>query len=373
MVTDMLARQALTLGSTLLSALTLGRWTLSKNRQNAQPLLLSARDDADGRHYAVGYRLDGTQAFATEVGLRCHDIIDHPTQPIALFVARRPGTESYLIDLHNGRLLQTVRSPDHRHFYGHAVVHHSGEWLYATQNDTRDPGRGLLGVYRFDGDRLQRTGEIPTHGIGPHQVSWLPDGETLVVANGGIRTEAESRVEMNLHAMQPSLVLMQRDGALLSKETLDQPMNSVRHLAIAGDGTVLACQQYMGESHDIAPLLAIKRPGGTFEPFAVTPEQLRTMAHYTASVAVHDALRLVALTAPRANRFFIWDLDTAAVRLDAPLPDCAGVAAVGDGFVVTSGQGRCRFYDCRSPGAPVATALQLPAGWWDNHLHVVRR
>ena len=32
------------------------------------------------------------------------------------------------------------------------------------------------------------------------------------MANGGIRTEAESRVEMNLNAMEPSLVLMQRDG-----------------------------------------------------------------------------------------------------------------------------------------------------------------
>ena len=31
---------------------------------------------------------------------------------------------------------------------------------------------------------------------------------TRWVANGGIRTEAESRVEMNLNAMEPSLVLM---------------------------------------------------------------------------------------------------------------------------------------------------------------------
>ena len=78
------------------------------------------------------------------------------------------------------------------------------------------------------------------------------------------------------------------------------------------------------------------------------------MAQYTASVAIHDELRLVALTAPRGNRFFIWDLDSGAVRLDAPLPDCAGVGAVKDGFVVTSGQGRCRFYDCRK--ATIAAA-----------------
>jgi hypothetical protein len=148
-----------------------------------------------------------------------------------------------------------------RHFYGHAVIHKSGDWLYATENDTTDPGRGVLGVYRFEGERLVHTGEISTHGIGPHQVSWMPDGETLVVANGGIRTEAESRVEMNLDAMEPSLVLMQRDGTLLSKETLAQQMNSVRHLGIASDGTILAGQQFMGPSQERSELLAIKRPG----------------------------------------------------------------------------------------------------------------
>ena len=365
----MLRRQAVALGSLLLSAATLGGWKLFK-QQNQSPLLLSARDDGDGQHFAVGYRLDGQRVFATRVGQRCHDIINHPTLPIALFVARRPGTESYLIDLRDGRLLQTLSSQPNRHFYGNAVIHHSGDWLYATENDTTDPGRGLLGLYRFEGARLVHSGEMSTHGIGPHQVSWMPDGETLVVANGGIRTEAESRVEMNLNAMEPSLVLMRRDGTLLSKETLAQPMNSVRHLGIASDGTIVAGQQFMGAAHESSELLAIKRPGQPFVAFPVAEEQLQAMGHYTASVAVHSALRLVALTAPRGNRFFIWDLDSGELRLDAPLPDCAGVGAVADGFVVTSGQGRCRFYDCRQKQL-VAKPLELPAGLWDNHLHLI--
>ena len=65
----MLRRQALTLASALLGAVTLGGWTLFK-RKDQSPLLLSARDDTDGKHYAVGYRLDGTRVFATEVGQR---------------------------------------------------------------------------------------------------------------------------------------------------------------------------------------------------------------------------------------------------------------------------------------------------------------
>ena len=142
--------------------------------------------------------------------------------PMALFVGRRPSPQSYLIDTRDGRLLQTLHSPAQRHFYGHAVFHKDGEWLYATENDTSDPGRGVLGVYRLQGEQLLRSSELSTHGLGPHQLLWLPDGETLAVANGGIRTEAESRVEMNLDAMESSLVLMRRDGSLISKEQLPE-------------------------------------------------------------------------------------------------------------------------------------------------------
>ena len=97
--------------------------------------------------------------------------------------------------------------------------------------------------------------------------------------------------------------------------------------------------------------------------------QRQLMNQYTASVAIHSELRLLALTAPRGNRVFIWDLDSAALRLDAHLADCAGVGAVADGFVVSSGVGRCRLYDCRSERI-ASHPLQLPAGLWDNHLRL---
>ncbi len=257
-------RAFLGLGTALVAASAVGGWTLTHHAP--QPLLLSARDDGDGQHYAVGYRLDGSQAFATPVRERCHDVYAHPHLPLAVFVGRRPSRESYVLDTRDGRLLQVLASPPDRHFYGHGIFDAAGEWFYSTENDTRDPGRGVLGVYRLEGERLVRHGEHSTHGIGPHQLLWMPDGETLVIANGGIRTEADSREKMNLDAMEPSLVLLHRDGRLLSKEQLPEQMNSVRHLAVARDGTVISGQQYEGDPLDRVPLLAIKRPGEASSP-----------------------------------------------------------------------------------------------------------
>lgn len=334
-----------------------------------QPMLVSARNDGDGRHYAVGYHLDGTQAFATPVNERCHDVVPHPYLPIAVYVGRRPSRESYLIDTRDGRLLQTLHADTDRHFYGHGVFHKDGEYFYTTENDTREPGRGILGVYRLNGKQLERDTEHPTHGIGPHQLLWMPDQETLVIANGGIRTEADSRIMMNLDAMEASLVLMSRDGTLISKEQLPEQMNSVRHLAVASDGTVVSGQQYEGDATDKVPLVAIKRPGQAFQAFPVAAEQLEIMQHYTASVAINSELRRLAITAPRGNRLFIWDLDSSELLVDANYPDCAGVAAVKQGFVVSSGLGRCRLYDCRGSNIQMQ-ALGLPAGLWDNHLRI---
>ena len=361
-------RTFLGLGAGLLGGALLAGWQLG--RRDGQPLLLSARNDSLGRHYAVGYDLDGNQRFATEVAQRCHDVVPHPYLSLALFVARRPGTQSYLIDTRDGSLVQTLNSPADRHFYGHAVFHHSGDWLYSTENDTRDPGRGVLGVYRVSQGRLARSHELSTHGIGPHQLLWMPDGETLVVANGGIRTEADSREAMNLDAMDSSLVLLDRQGRLLSRDRLPQPLNSIRHLAVASDGTVVSSQQYEGEPGERSDLLAIKRPGQALQPFPMAQQQWQAMSQYTASVAIHSELRLLAASAPRGNHLLIWNLDSAELRLELPLPDCAGVAAVPQGFVATSGQARCRLIDCHKEFIE-STPLQLPAALWDNHLRMV--
>src|SRR3990167_9712089 len=165
-----LALSGATLAAGAVAAGAFAGWTLGGN--GVQPLLLSARNDATGKHYAVGYRLDGSQVFATRVGERCHDVVAHPSLPLALFVGRRPSTRSYLLDSRDGRLLQTLDTPAQRHFYGHAVFHKDGEWLDTTEHDTSDPGRGVVGGYRLHGRQLQRTGALSSHGLGPHQLLW---------------------------------------------------------------------------------------------------------------------------------------------------------------------------------------------------------
>src|SRR3990167_6936871 len=54
--------------TTALAAGAYAGWTLLHN--GPQPLLLSARNDSAGKHFAVGYRLDGSQVFSTQGPVR---------------------------------------------------------------------------------------------------------------------------------------------------------------------------------------------------------------------------------------------------------------------------------------------------------------
>ncbi|MCJ8168715.1 DUF1513 domain-containing protein [Atopomonas sediminilitoris] len=356
-------RQFLAAGIAGLSATTIGHWLINQNGTPAATLF-SARSNAQGQHFACAWRLNGEPVFERQITQRCHDILPLPDGG-ALFIARRPGTALYRFSA-NGHLLHTQRASADRHYYGHAVLSQDGHWIYASENDTRDPGRGVIGVYRLSDTTLSKEAELSTHGIGPHQLLWLPTSGLLAIANGGIRTEADSRQAMNLGHMQASLVLLSADGRLVSQETLAEPKNSLRHMAVAADDTLVCGQQYMGPIEDRVDLLAIKRPNQPLKPFPVLAAQRQGMQQYTASLAIHEQQRVLAVTLPRGNRVQAWQLDSGELVLDQALPDCAGIAAVEQGFVVSSGQSRCRLIDLQG-ATPRISALTLPAGGWDNH------
>jgi len=65
-----------------------------------------------------------------------------------------------------------------------------GRTLFATETAI-ETGDGVLGIYDAAAD-YRRRGEVPTHGLDPHEVRLMPDGRTLVIANGGILTHPDA-------------------------------------------------------------------------------------------------------------------------------------------------------------------------------------
>ncbi|WP_051278857.1 DUF1513 domain-containing protein [Chitinilyticum aquatile] len=295
---------------------------------------------------------------------RGHGIVPVPGTTEAFIVSRRLGRWLARVDWRQGQLLQRIDAEFDRHFFGHAILSPDGKTLLTTENND-ETSQGMIG--RYDARTLQRIDELPTFGIGPHELLWLEPGKILAVANGGILTLPETgRTKLNRGQMLPSLVLLEwPSGKLLSEHVLDDKALSIRHLARCRDGTLgIALQAEYPEAaaHRNAPLLATLRDG----VFRLA-EQPEALMGYGASIAAAGDEFLVS--AMRGNRLARWRSNgTPLPALAVPRP--AGIASDGRQAWISSEAGG--LYGYTPETAALFELSGLPARRWDNHLVLLR-
>ena len=121
----------------------------------------------------------------------------------------------------------------------------------------------MIGLYDV-ADNYRRLGEYPSHGIGPHELILMPDGQTLAIANGGIRTHPDhGRAKLNLGSMKPSLVFADiAAGQHLDQADLPESQLSIRHLTMLRGGRIAIALQFEGAKTADVPLVAIHDGAG---------------------------------------------------------------------------------------------------------------
>jgi hypothetical protein len=227
-----------------------------------------------------------------------------------LAVARRPG--DWLLRWRPGSpTADWAWIEADRAFNGHAIVSRDGKMLYTTETDL-ETGQGLIGLR--DVASLEKTGEISTHGMDPHELLLDTDG-SLVVANGGIPALPETgRLKIHMERMDSSLVRLDtRSGELLGQWRLDDRRLSLRHIAWTPTPAAAnpADQRLLGialqAEHDelgtrlAAPVLAVF-DGHGLRSFAAGPG--RSLAGYGGDVA--GVPGGFAVSCPRVNGVATW-------------------------------------------------------------------
>ena len=313
-----------------------------------------------------------------EGAARAHQIAVAPNRTSAFVAPRRPGTRATIIDLATGAPRAFCDAAEDRHFYGHAIHSADGQYLFATENDYRR-GRGMVSIR--DAETLRVAAEFDSGGVGPHQLAWLPDHATIAVANGGILTHpSQPRKKLNLPTMRPNLALIDvASGRLVHRATGSHHQASIRHIAVADSGLVLAGMQYEGPPVDDVPLLAALKPAGEggwserLEPLAIPLPTQRGLKQYVGSVAVEGVPGRALATCPRANLATFWDVGAGRFLAQRRFRDCCGVAfdAAAREFVVSNGGGKImRFAAATFEPRHEKTAHQRDLQW-DNHLTAV--
>lgn len=327
------------------------------------PAYLSAAGRSDGRSVLCGLSAELEILFELPLPARGHAAAAHPMRPEAVAFARRPGTFAEVIDCRSGRAIARLDAPEGRHFYGHGVFSGAGEWLFTTENDY-EAGTGAVGIWDVAAG-YRRAGSVASGGVGPHDIRRLPGTETLVVANGGIETHPDTgRTKLNLPTMAPNLSYL-RAGEIVETVALPQEMhlNSIRHIAVAQDGTVAFGMQWQGDGPSPA-LVGLHRRGAQIRLCQAERDSLRDLRGYIGSIAITPDATRVAATSPRGGLVHIYDGATGQLTDTRALADVSGIDIHPDGFAVTSGTGMLRTLSERA----VAQSTTAQGLAWDNHL-----
>ncbi len=338
-------------------------------------MFASACTNSKGQHLMVLARqgLPNTVDQIKRVALpaRAHEVVLHPTKPLACAVARRPGFFLVIVDTVSGSKLAHIEPQPGFHFYGHGVFSADDRFFLSSENHI-ESGQGYIFVRDCE-RQFSVVKHFPSYGIGPHQLKWLPDQQTLVVANGGIRTHPErAREKLNLDTMKASLAYIDaKSGALLELACLpkEQHQLSIRHIDVNESGTVFAGMQFQGEAWQAMPLVASHRRGGRIDTHWAPEPVNQAMKQYCGSVCFSRSGRFAAASAPRGNLVTFWDLENKSFIAGVRGRDACGLAKLEeDDFLVSSGNGALYRYQSTSKQLLPINSSKTEGLVWDNHL-----
>jgi hypothetical protein len=334
------------------------------------PLYLTAYGGRGGYGFAA-FDVVGTICYRQSLPRRGHSFACSPDGRMAVTFARRPGDFAVAFNPQTGDTLRTMSAAADRSFCGHGSFSRDSRLLFATEV-VASTGEGVLGIYAADNDWI-RLGEFRTHGLDPHEVRLMPDGRTLVVANGGILMRSGlPRLKLNLADMDPSLVYLDaRDGSLVAQIRPEPALRqlSVRHIVIDRRGRVVVAMQYEGPREDDVPLVALHDApagAGQFCYLPIPDKQRQALRQYCGSAAMDFGGRYLAVSSPRGNRVLVWDIERETSAQAVGAQDVCGVAARPDGgFTVSTGLGRLLALD---EGGGLRDLANGSSMLWDNHM-----
>lgn len=317
------------------------------------------------------------------IPMRAHSVVQHATNPdIVVALAQRsqfrdgmamplPGTDSCEVSLSEQRVTRIFRCNEGRHFYGHGVYTTDGSVLFTTENNFADGGAGVLTAR--DATTLQSIGQLPTHGIDPHEIRMIQQGRVAVIANGGERTHPDyPLVVLNPDDRESSISWVDmQSGSLLDQVRLPGTGYSLRHIDADDQGS-LAIALQDGEADvdgDNVPV-AVRFRGGELRLLSGPPGLAARTGYHALSVALMPNIQRAMVTHPNGHCVTLWDLETGSWVDTIEIPGPTGVALTPDrrSFLISSAMGSLYRADAENPQSWVEIPDPEVDVQWDSHL-----
>lgn len=304
---------------------------------------------------------------------RGHGISRHPLHESSVIMyGRRPNTSAIEVNLKSGTIDHVFHCKKERHLFGHGCFSANGQWLFTSETDLKT-GKGKIAIR--DALSYRQFAEYESYGIGPHEIKLMPDGKTLVIANGGILTHPTTgRKKLNLHSMDSSLTYINLDsGEKVDEVRVSESKASIRHLDVMANGTVVFAMQMQRAAsghHKTVALAGAHRRGEAVRLLQKPEALIYQMKDYAGSVIVSNQTRIGGWTSPKGNLAAFWRIDSGQFIGYHSLNDVCGISLTADQkfFVLSSSIGQLRFLDALTLKENRAMRIVSNNTHWDNHL-----
>lgn len=308
----------------------------------------------------------------TALAGRGHGVAHFADDNLFAIAGRRPG---HFIDILDGAgTVQGTHPPQQgRIFAGHVAPVGRTRMFLATEIDERT-GHGFVTRHRVGAEASDLAWE--THGLGPHDLTFLAGGGRLVVANGGLETaEDRAGAMIDPDTIESSLAILDmKDGRLIAKAQLSPALRSlsIRHMAPSPDGTRVAFGMQDKKKDVWRPLVGVIDETGRVELFDAPKGNPDALRSYVGSVAIDTGGTYVAVTSPHGGRIEAWTLNDGRAVGGLALDDVCGLAADTEPhcFWATSGLGAIKRIEITSAGLEIRESFSSPLAF-DNHLVLV--
>ncbi len=344
--------------------------------QPGSELWVSAEGASEGHHLSWVAAGGTSEPQSIAVDFRGHGMAVDPQHPQrGVMFSRSPGTQGIVVNWQTGAPVARFDSPAGHHMHGHGCFSADGQWLFNTESDYRT-GEGKIIVRNTDNWRVETL--YSSGGVGPHEMHLMPDEQTLVVANGGLRTHPDSgRDILNLGNMDSSLTYVNAmTGEVKEQRRVDEPKASIRHFDVAPDGTVAFATQVQRAAmsdNRLVTLAGVHQPG---QPVRMLPGPDTLMSQfrdYMGSVRISALTGIAGFTSPRGNLVGFWDIHRGELVGYHAFFDVCGLTMSADQqrFVLSNSAGEIRQLNARTLQEDKRHRQRFSDFSWDNHLLTV--
>lgn len=329
-------------------------------------VFINGHHDQAGNFFISGLNEKGKETFRVDIPEMPHGFAIHPQQPeLLVSFPGLTGKKLVVMNTKQGSKVAEILIRPDRHFNGHGAFTPDGAFLVTTENDV-ETAEGIIGVY--DGRTFEFIGEFPSYGLGPHGIRILPDGKTVVVANGGLKThQSTGKFYTNLNTMRSSVTFIDLlSGELLEHKTIPVDRLSIRNMYLAENNQLLVTCQYWGKRQR-PPLIGLIKDRQDIEMLDIDEESLWMMNNYTGGTVVSG--NIAAVSCPRGNYLTFWDLSQKKHMGMVKIKDVSGVqpCAEENCFIASAETGKLYKVNAKSMTTQILSPVWQKAKW-TNHM-----